>query len=299
MQQHIQRSSAVSSILAEVETVCKQQNIDQIKCGPRPQYKDSFIIGLIVIKNLLGMNSESSYLRYLAKHHGDVFITLPERSWFNRKCRNLQPTATKLQQVFAAELSDVEFKIVDSTPVPVLKPYKGNNSPCFPRGKKTNYGYCASKKEYYYGAKLSLIMTPEGVITEVGIHAANTADINALRDMLSCMDITKLKLIGDKGYYDGELRATLKHQKGRLVVPDKKRHHRFNTKQDKRLLKKRSIVETVNGQLKEHMRIAETLAQSYQWLLTRLWGALLAFTFGQIYNLQHDRPLLSIKSILI
>jgi IS5 family transposase len=159
--------------------------------------------------------------------NGDVFITLPERSWFNRKCRNLQPTATKLQQVFAAELSDVEFKIVDSTPVPVLKPYKGNNSPCFPRGKKTNYGYCASKKEYYYGAKLSLIMTPEGVITEVGIHAANTADINALRDMLSGMDITKLKLIGDKGYYDGELRATLKHQKGRLVVPDKKRHHRF------------------------------------------------------------------------
>lgn len=142
-------------------------------------------------------------------------------------------------------------------------------------------------------------MTPAGVITNVGIHAANTADINALRDMLAGIDKTKLTLIADKGYYDGELRTTLRNQRGRLVVPDKKRHHRFNTKRDKQLLRKRSIVETVNGQLKEHMRIEETLAQSYQGLLTRLWGALLAFTFGQLHNVRHGRSLLSVKSILI
>lgn len=299
MNQHIQRSSAVFSILAEVETVCKQQNIDVTKRGPGPQYPDSFIISLIIIKNLLGMNSESSFLRYLAKHHGDIFLSLPERSWFNRKCRNLQPAVAELQQQLASELAKVEIKIIDSTPVPVLKSYRGNNSPCFPRGKKTNYGYCASKKEYYYGAKLSLIMTPEGVITEIGVHAANTADINALRDMLPGLDTTNLTLIADKGYYDGELRTHLNNRNGRLVVPDKKRHTKFNTKEDTLLLKKRSIVETVNGQLKEHMRIEETLSQSYQGLLTRLWGVLLAFTFGQLHNLRHDRPLLSIKSILI
>lgn len=245
------------------------------------------------------MNSESSFLRYLEKHHGTVLVRIPEQSWFNRKCRKLQPACAQLQQSLTIHLADVEIKIVDSTPVPVLKPYRGNSSPCFPRGKQTNYGYCASKKEYYYGAKLSLIMTPAGVITNVGIHAANTADINALRDMLAGIDKTKLTLIADKGYYDGELRTALKNQKGRLVVPDKKRHHRFNTTRDKQLLQKRSIVETVNGQLKEHMRIEETLAQSYQGLLTRLWGALLAFTFGQLHNAQHGRSLLSIKSILI
>jgi hypothetical protein len=299
MRQHIQRSSAVFSIVAEVETVCKQQGIGRKKCGPHPQYTDSFIIGLIVIKNMLGMNSESSYLRYLQKHHGDVFITLPERSWFNRKCRMLQPICEQLQQQLATILTDLDLKIIDSTPVPVLKSYRGHNSPCFPRGKHTNYGYCASKKEYYYGAKLSLVMTPTGVITDVGVHAANTADINALRDMLESTDVTKLTLIGDKGYYDGELRTTLKRHKGRLVVPDKKRHHSFNTTQDTQLLKKRSIVETINAQLKDHMRIEKTLAQSYQGLLTRLWGALLAFTFGQLHNLRHHRPLLSIKSILI
>ena len=83
------------------------------------------------------MNSESSYLRYLAKHHGDVFLTLPERSWFNRKCRTLQPLCEQLQQQLTLRLADSELKIVDSTPVPVLKPYRGNNSPCFPRGEQT------------------------------------------------------------------------------------------------------------------------------------------------------------------
>lgn len=299
MSNHIQRSSAVFSILAEVETVCKQHNINLVKRGPKPQYSDSFIIGLIIIKNLLGMNSESSFLRYLEKHHGTELVRIPEQSWFNRKCRKLQTVCTELQQALATLSADVDIKIVDSTPVPVLKPYRGNNSPCFPRGKQTNYGYCASKKEYYYGAKLSLVMTPKGVITHAGLHAANTADINALRDMLGGMNKDKLTLIADKGYYDGELRTTLKNKQGRLIVPDKRRHHVFNTKEDKRLLKKRSIVETINGQLKEHMRIEETLAQSYQGLLTRLWGALLAFTFGQLHNMRHDRPLLSIKSILI
>ena len=279
MRQHIQRSSAVFSILKEVEEVCKQQGIDRIKGGPRPQYPDSFIIGLIIIKNLLGMNSESSFLRYLEKHHGDVLLRIPEQSWFNRKCRKLQPVAQELQSMIATFLADVEVKIVDSTPVPVLKPYRGHNSPCFPRGKQTNYGYCASKKEYYYGAKLSLVMNSEGVITNAGIHAANTADINALRDILSDMNTIKLTLIADKGYYDGELRTHLANRDGRLVVPDKKRHTKFNTKADKQLLKQRSIVETVNAQLKDLMRIEETLAQSYKGLLTRLWGALLAFTF--------------------
>jgi len=245
------------------------------------------------------MNSESSYLRYLAKHHGDVFITLPERSWFNRKCRFLQPVCVIIQQTIAETISDTDTHIVDSTPVPVVKRYRGANSPCFPRGKQTNYGYCASKKEYYYGVKLSLILTPDGIVTNAGIHAANTADINALKDVLTGIDTTEMTLIGDKGYYDGELRTTLANQAGRLVVPDKKRHHLFNTPEDKQLLKQCSIVETVNSQLKDLMRIEMTLAQSYGGVLTRLWGALLSFTFGQLHNLRHGRPLLSIKGILV
>lgn len=190
-------------------------------------------------------------------------------------------------------------RIIDSTPVPVLKPYRGNHSPCFSRGKQTNYGYCASKKEYYFGVKLSLICTPEGIITDVGIHSANTHDLIALKDMINEINLTSITLIGDKGYYDGELRTHLDNRAGRLVVPDKKHHNPFNTTEDKRLLRQRSIVETVNGQLKDHMQLERTLARSYTGLVARIWSIILAFTFAQFFNRKMERPLLAVKSVLV
>lgn len=299
MVQHIQRTSGVFCILIEVQALCQALRIDQIKCGPKPQYPDSYIISLVIIRYLLGMNSERSFLRYLNNNHQTIFPRLPEQSWFNRKCRKLTRSTQLIQQQLVMTHLQDTLRIIDSTPVPVVKRYRGASSVCFPRGKQTDYGYCASKKEYYYGVKLSLVMTEEGVITDLGIHAANTADINAAKSVLANMNTRNLILIGDKGYYDGELRTYLNNRSGRLVVPDKKRHHVFNTAEDIRLLKKRFIVETVNSQLKDHLRIEETLARSYQGLVARLWGAVLAFTFAQYLNRQTGRPLLAVKSVLV
>jgi Transposase DDE domain len=299
MDKHIQPASTVFFILIEIQTVCKAFNIDHIKCGPKPLYPDSFIISLIIIKNLLGMNSESSFLRHLKNNYQTTFIRLPEQSWFNRKSKRLQSVCISLQQQLALVNLQDSLRIVDSTPVPVVKLYRGGYTPCFKRGVETNFGYCASKKEYYYGVKLSLFITREGVITNLGIHPANRHDLVAAKDVLKGMDITKLELVGDKGYYDGDLRATLAAAGGHLSVPDKKRHTAFVTAEDRRLLAKRSLIETVNEQLKAHMKIHETLAQSYVGLVSRIWGAVLAFTFAQYFNRKMGRSLLAVKSVLV
>lgn len=299
MDQHIQRTSGVFCILMEVQTLCQSLGIDRIKPGPKPQYPDSFIISLVIIRHLLGMNSERSFLRHLKNNHEHIFPKLPEQSWFNRKARKLQPVYSSIQTQLAMGHLQDNIRIIDSTPVPVLKPYRGNHSPCFKRGRQTNYGYCASKKEYYFGVKLSLVCTPAGVITNVGIHSANTHDLIALKAMLEDIDLTHTTLIGDKGYYDGELRTYLDNRAGRLVVPDKKRHTLFNTKKDTQLLKRRSIVETVNGQLKDHMQLERTLARSYDGLVSRIWSIILAFTFAQFFNRKMERPLLAVKSVLV
>lgn len=299
MDKHIQHTSAVFCILIEIQTVCKAYNIDKPKCGPRPVYPDSFIISLIIIKNLLGMNSESSFLRHLRNNYQTTFTQLPEQSWFNRKSKRLNSVCIQLQQQLALSYLHNSVRIVDSTPIPVVKLYRGGYTPCFKRGMETNFGYCASKREYYYGVKLSLFITLEGVITDIGIHPANRHDLVAAKDVLKDMDITNLWLIGDKGYYDGELRASLKAVHGHLSVPDKARHTKFLTEQDKPLLAKRSLIETVNEQLKAHMKIHETLAQSYKGLVSRLWSAILAFTFAQYLNRKQGRSLLAVKSLLV
>lgn len=299
MDQHIQRTSGVFCILIEVQTLCHSLGIDRVKQGPKPQYPDSYVISLVIIRLLLGMNSERSFLRHLKNNHEHIFPKLPEQSWFNRKARKLQPVYQSIQQQLAMSHLQDNVRIIDSTPVPVLKPYRGNHSPRFARGNKTNYGYCASKQEYYFGVKLSLICTPEGVITDIGIHSANTHDLTALKDMIEDIDLADTTLIGDKGYYDGELRTHLDNRAGRLVVPDKKRHTPFNIKEDKQLLRQRSIVETVNGQLKDHMQLERTLARSYAELVSRIWSIILAFTFAQFFNRKMERPLLAVKSVLV
>ena len=298
MKKH-KENSAVSDIVSEVVALCKQMEVDGVKRGPKPKYTDSYIISLIILKNLLGMNSESSFLRYLRKNHPRSFPDLPERSWFNRKSRWLTPMIEKIQKQLVTEKNDSRTYIIDSTPTPTVKRYRGHNSVCFPKGKQTNFGYCASKKEYYFGVKLSVIINPDGLITNNGIHPANRHDLLAGKDILSSMDTTDITLIGDKGYYDGDLRFDLKNRGGHLCVPDKKRHHKFNTKKDKKLLKKRQLVETVINQLKSHFRIEETLARSYEGLVARLTAAILTFTFAFCRNLNLGRPLLAIKSVLI
>jgi Transposase DDE domain len=299
MDKHIQYTSAVFCILIEIQTVCKAYNIDKVKCGPKPTYPDSFIISLIIIKNLLGMNSETSFLRHLRNNYQTTFARLPEQSWFNRKSKRLKSTCAVLQQQLVLSHWQDGIRIVDSTPIPVVKLYRGGYTTCFPKGAHTNYGYCASKNEYYYGVKLSLFITLEGVITDIGIHPANRHDLVAAKDILKDMDITNLCLIGDKGYYDGELRATLAAHGGHLSVPDKKRHTKFATDKDRRLLAKRSLIETVNEQLKSHMKIHETLARSYEGLVSRLGFAVLAYTFAQYLNRKTGRPLLAVKSLLV
>ena len=84
--------------------------------------------------------------------------------------------------------------------------------------------------------------------------------------MVGDIDLTNTTLIGDKGYYDGELRTHMDNRDGQLIVLDKKRHTKFNTQEDTQLLRQRSIVETVNAQLKNHPQLERTLALSSTWL---------------------------------
>ena len=279
--------------------MCKSLDVDQVKRGPRPQYPDSYIITLLIIKNLLGINSESALLRHLGNNHGHVFERLPERSWFNRKARKLFPLCEKIIEQLLEQLDLGNIRVVDSTPVPVCKVYRGAWSKCFPRGEHYQFGYCASKKEYYYGVKMTLITNELGIPTNWDITRANKHDLPAFKDMLNHISREHRTLVADKGYYDGELRAQLHKEDCILVVPDKKRHHQFNGAKEKKLLKNRGIIETAIEQLKSHMKIHEHLAQSYQGIKIRIQSAILSTLFAIHHNITHGRSLLAIKSILM
>jgi hypothetical protein len=83
-------------------------------------------------------------------------------------------------------------------------------------------GYCASKREYFYGLKVSLMVTKGGQPVEILLALGKTTDIVALRsmDMNLPEDST---LLGDSDILDRSFEEALAQEAGiRLIVPRRK-----------------------------------------------------------------------------
>jgi len=298
-------STALAVIITAVQDLCQEADVDEdIRPGPEANYPNSLLITILILKSLFSFSSESSFLRYLEQHHIQYFPKLPERSWFNRKAKKLVAKEKMIHHLLLEklEVQDVQIRIIDTTGIPVVKLHRARTCRSFKKNAEVNFGYCASKDTYYYGQKLTLSVTPQGIPTGHILTPANLHDVRALKENLSGIgsEFVGKTVVADKGYYDGELETTLKQDfNSRLVVPEKKRHQRKNSEYDKKLLKGRQIIETVNEQLQDQMLIDETRAKSQPGLVSRIQAILLSFTFGMYFNMLQGRNLLALKSIVI
>ena len=89
---------------------------------------------------------------------------------------------------------------MDTFPVPVCRNIRIKRCKIY-KNTKTHRGYCASKKEYFYGLKVCLIVTEAGQPVEFCLVPGAVADIRALRSMdLNLPDGSTL--IADGGFLD-------------------------------------------------------------------------------------------------
>ena len=87
------------------------------------------------------------------------------------------------------------------------------------------------------------------------------------------------KLFGDKGYISQALFEKLFEQGVQLITPiSKNMKNRLMPVMDKLLLRKRSLIETVNDQLKNISQIEHTRHRSVYNIMVNLVAALIAYT---------------------
>lgn len=90
-----------------------------------------------------------------------------------------------LHTVFAAlgaalkDLNTSARYVIDSFPVAVCDNMRLKR--CKLRTGKACYGYTASKRRYFYGFKVQLVTTADGVPVDFYVHAGATADPTGLR----------------------------------------------------------------------------------------------------------------------
>ena len=103
-------------------------------------------------------------------------------------------------------------------------------------------------KGWFYGFKLQLICNSKGALCACRITPGNCDDRKPVDSMTTHM---LGKLFADKGYIDQKLNATLLNRGLRLITGSRKKmKNKWMPLMDKILLRKRSLIESTNNQLK-------------------------------------------------
>ena len=161
---------------------------------------------------------------FFLSHH--YFKTIISRSKINKKIHKIPHEFW--MQVFHIVRSIIacpnnnEF-IIDSFPVFACQTVRSWRCKLFPQ--KMHHGYSAAKKSYYWGLKVHMLVTKEGVPYEFIFSAASIADVVAL-DFFNLDLPEDAKIYGDKAYNSYQREDFLRDVGIELVAERKKNSSR-------------------------------------------------------------------------
>jgi hypothetical protein len=267
------------------------------KRGFAPSLSDSEVITMEIIGEFLEMDTDKGIWNYFKNHWSHLFPKIRSRTTFVRQAANLHIVKQMLQQSLAKILGAFSdsLHLTDGLPIPVCKFARANFSRIF-KGEAA-YGYCAAKKEIYYGFHGHLVINSIGVITAGTFTAANIDE----RDV--CPELsTNLKglMIGDKGLMRPSLQEELAKQGLYLQTP-----LRDNMKDERPkkfvswMISTRRLVETVIGQLSERFHMEKVRAKDLWHQASRFGRKLLAHTLCIKVNLSIGNEPLQFENLLI
>lgn len=244
--------------------------------GFPPALSDSEVLTMEIVGEFLGHDDDKGLWSYFKTHWNHFFPKIPDRTTFVRQAANLHIVKHMLQEKFAEALGAFadRLHIVDGLPIPVCKFARAFFSRIF-KGTAA-YGYCASKKERFYGFRGHVVISSLGVITTAGFTAANIDERDVCPELVSELEGI---LLGDKGFIRPTLQEELSQH--RLFLQTPVRDNMEETRPSRFLrwmMGTRRLIETVIGQLSERFQIEKVRARDMWHLASRLWRKILAHT---------------------
>jgi Transposase DDE domain len=157
-----------------------------LRMNPNPTDKrrkltDAQVITTAILAAKYFYGNQASACGYLRDHHG---FTIPDKSNFNRILHRLTDVIASLfleLGLIFKHLNISKTYIIDSFPVIVCKNIRISRSKLV-KGD-TYRGYNASKREYFFGFKVHLIATADGIPVEFMVTAGSVHDNTAFQGM--------------------------------------------------------------------------------------------------------------------
>lgn len=271
----------ISDIFCIVDEFCKnfEESTSSFIIGNKPKRKPrmstSEVITIYMLFHLSGFRCfKHFYIFYIQKHLQSEF---PNTVSYNRFVELMQSVIMPMT-IFAKTCclgSCTGISFVDSTPIRVCKNKRIASNKVFKDMAKTG----KSTMGWFHGFKLHIVINDKGELLSFAITQANVDDRDPLKNEGFLKQIFG-KLFADKGYISENLQKLLFVDGLELIT-----NIRNNMKNslmllsDKILLRKRSVIETVNDELKNICQIEHSRHRSFGNFITNLIAGIIAYHF--------------------
>ncbi len=252
--------------------------------GPKCSLSLSEIITIIILFHQSNFRTFKYFYYYLQQHYFKEFPNLLSYSRFVRvQQRALIPLFAYLFNL-RGKVTGVSF--IDATSIAICKNKRINRNKVFKglakRGKTTT--------GWFFGFKLHLIVNDKGEILSFLLTPGNISDLAPVKKLSKGIIG---KLYGDKGYISQKLFKEL-YQKGLQLFTTLRSNmkNKFIPMMDKILLRKRSIIETINDQLKNISQVEHSRHRNITNFIINLLAGLAA------YSHQQKKPSIKLENTL-
>jgi hypothetical protein len=221
--------------------------------------------------------------KYFANHHERAVCILRESGYlsgsidvtrFNRRLHKLADWLSFIATTLGELGLKGEVFVIDSLPVPVCRRVRARR--CKKVRGREYCGYCAAKKEKFFGWRLHLICTPDGIPVSFQLVPGGFHDLTPLHELAYVLP-SGARLFGDKAYNSADDEASIVAETDVRVIPIRKAnmqpHEWFLDELE--LREYRHTIETVNSQL-EKMGVERLHARTNSGLELKVHASLIA-----------------------
>jgi hypothetical protein len=197
------------------------------KVGITPRLNDAELVTLAMMQAMLGFTSEAKWLRHAHTHLRHLFPYLPQQPGYNKRLRKAAGLMRRITRILATTTSiwSDDVWVVDSTPVECGR--SGETVKRSDLAGWAQYGYCASHSRFFWGLRLHLVCTLQGLPIAFALTGAKADERETLLDLLAAepafhQDRPGQTLIGDKNYFGRALEHELAEYNIQLLRPARK-----------------------------------------------------------------------------
>jgi len=259
------------------------------KVGCKPEFSDSEVLTLMIAQHWCGFQKEAPFLRFIHNNYLALFPRLIDQSQFNRRARNLCWLLNQVRYEVLKQMDVLQetIRLIDGTPVHVRHWRR------YGKGhlvlEEAALGFCAAKKETFYGYRLVVMTTPDGVITDWELIPGNADEREAAWDLL--YEYRDVFTLGDKGFLDRLRQEVLEEDRDVVLLTPKRTNQKEQNPAgwDAALNRVRRLIETMFSQSKEGFGMEKPYARTLWGLKSRIIAKLTGMTIAAWFNKHNGR----------